>query len=119
MCWSRTTSSNGWKGAGVWHLVTAQGGGIQHIVLNSSDPWTEVDGERSSAKTKHPLLSDPAVRQALGMLVDRASVQEHIYGRTGIATGNFLNNPERYRSKTTKWEFNVDKANQVLEAAGW
>ena len=53
------------------------------------------------------------------MLVDRASVQEHIYGRTGVATGNFLNNPERFRSKNTKWEFNVEKANQLLEAAGW
>jgi peptide/nickel transport system substrate-binding protein len=104
---------------GKGRAVITPGGDIEHIQLNSTDPWTEVDGERSSAKTKHPLLSDPAVRQALGMLVDRASVQEHIYGRTGIATGNFLNNPERYRSKTTKWEFNVDKADQVLEAAGW
>ncbi|MBI3710837.1 MAG: peptide ABC transporter substrate-binding protein [Proteobacteria bacterium] len=95
------------------------GGNIEHIQLNSTDPWTEVDGERSSIKTKHPLLADPAVRQALGMLVDRASVEQHIYGRAGVATGNFLNNPERFRSKNTKWEFNIDKANQVLEAGGW
>src|SRR5437899_4350877 len=78
-----------------------------------------MDGERSSAKTTHPFLTDPAVRQALNLLVDRAAVQEQIYGRTGIATGNFLNAPERFRSKSTRWEFNVDKANQVLEAAGW
>jgi peptide/nickel transport system substrate-binding protein len=93
--------------------------GIEHIQLNSADPWTEVDGERSSPKTKHPLLSDPAVRQALALLVDRASVEAHIYGRTGVATGNFLNNPERFVSKNTKWEFNVDKANRLLEEAGW
>jgi peptide/nickel transport system substrate-binding protein len=99
-------------------LITASGN-IEHIQLNSTDPWTEVDGERANAKTKHPLLTDKAVRQALGMLVDRASTQEHIYGRTGVATGNFLNNPERFRSKNTKWEFNVDKANEILEAAGW
>jgi len=96
-----------------------QSGNVEHIQLNSTDPWTEIDGERSSAKTKHPLLTDPAVRQALGMLVDRASVQDHIYGRTGVATGNFLNNPERFRSKNTTWEFNIEKANQLLEAAGW
>jgi peptide/nickel transport system substrate-binding protein len=95
------------------------GGNIEHIQLNSTDPWTEVDGERSSAKTKHPLLSDPAVRQALAMLVDRAAVQKHIYGRTGIATGNFINNPEQFRSKSTKWEFNIEKANQLLDQAGW
>jgi peptide/nickel transport system substrate-binding protein len=92
---------------------------MEHIQINFADPWTEVDGERSSPKTKHPLLSDPVVRQALRLLVDRASVEKYIYGRTGVATANFLNNPERFVSKNTKWEFNVDKANQLLEEAGW
>ena len=95
------------------------GGNIEHIELNSTDPWTEVEGERSSIKTKHPLFSDPAVRQALALLVDRASVETHIYGRTGVATGNFINNPHRFVSKNTKWEFNVGKANQLLDEAGW
>jgi peptide/nickel transport system substrate-binding protein len=92
---------------------------MEHIQINFADPWTEVDGERSSPKSKHPLFSDPAVRQALRLLVDRASVEKYIYGRTGVATGNFLNSPERFVSKNTKWEFNVDKANQLLEEAGW
>ena len=92
---------------------------IEHIQINFSDPWTEVDGERSSPKTEHPLFSDPAVRRALCLLVDRASIEAHIYGRTGVATGNFLNNPERFVSKNTKWEFDVGKANRVLEEAGW
>jgi peptide/nickel transport system substrate-binding protein len=92
---------------------------IEHIQINSTDPWTEVDGERSSPKTRHPLFSDPAARQALRLLVDRASVEAHIYGRTGVATGNFLSNPERFVSKNTKWEFNIDKANRLLEEAGW
>ncbi len=96
-----------------------RGGNIEHIQLNSTDPWTEVDGERSSIKTQHPLFRDPAVRQAMKLLVDRASVEKHIYGRTGIATGNFINNPARFVSKNTKWEFNIEKANQLLEQAGW
>src|SRR5215475_7535653 len=33
------------------------------------------------------------------MLVDRQSVQDHIYGRSGVATGNFVSNPERLVSK--------------------
>ncbi len=97
----------------------ASTGNIEHIQLNNADPWTEVDGERSSPKSKHPFLTDPAVRQALNLLVDRASVQEQIYGRTGIATANFLNAPEQYRSKNTRFEFNIDKASQILEQAGW
>jgi peptide/nickel transport system substrate-binding protein len=95
------------------------GGNIEHIQCNFTDPNKDVDGERSSIKTTHPCLTDPAVRQALNLLVDRASVQEQIYGRTGIATANFLNAPPRFVSKSTKWELNIDKANQILEAAGW
>jgi peptide/nickel transport system substrate-binding protein len=96
-----------------------KGGGIEHIQLNTRDPWTEVDGERASLKTTHPTLSDLAVRQALALLVDRDSVEKHIYGRTGVATPNFFNNPERFRSKNTRYEFNVDKAIDILEKAGW
>ncbi len=95
------------------------GGNIEHIQCNFTDPNKDVDGERSSAKTAHPVLSDPAVRQALNLLVDRAAVQEQIYGRTGLATANFLNEPKKFASKATKWEFNVEKANQILEQAGW
>ncbi|MGH7097301.1 MAG: peptide ABC transporter substrate-binding protein [Stellaceae bacterium] len=96
-----------------------EGGAVEHIELNSTDPWTVVDGEFSSAKTKHPLLSDPAVREALGLLIDRDGVHKYIYGRTGLATGNYINNPKPFVSKNTRWEFNVQKANEVLDAAGW
>ena len=78
-----------------------------------------MDGERSSVKTKHPLFSDPAVVHALGLLIDRAAIQTYIYGRTGSATANFINRPERFVSKNTKWDFSVEKANQLLDGAGW
>ena len=61
----------------------------------------------------------PAVNRALRLLIDRASIQAHIYGRTGIATGNFINSTERFVSKNTIWEFNVEKANELLDEAGW
>jgi peptide/nickel transport system substrate-binding protein len=97
----------------------ALAGDIEHIQLNNTDPWTEVDGERSSIKSKHPFLTEPAVRQALSLLVDRGSVQEQLYGRQGQAASNFLNAPSKFASKANKWELNPDKANQILEAAGW
>jgi peptide/nickel transport system substrate-binding protein len=95
------------------------GANIEHIQLNNTDPWTEVDGERASATTTHPSLTDPAVRKALALLVDRQSVEDYIYGRTGKATANYLNNPPRFVSKKTSFEFNVDKANKILDDAGW
>ena len=94
-------------------------GNVEFIMLNSTDPSVEVDGERASVKTKHPLFSDPAVREAINLLIDRGSIEKFIYGRTAVATANFLNNPERFRSTSTKFEFNIEKANQILEAAGW
>jgi peptide/nickel transport system substrate-binding protein len=101
-------------------VVVFEGGSIEHIQLNNTDPWTEVEGgERSSMKTKHPFLTDPAVRQALNLLVDRQSVQDHIYGRGGVATRNFLNNPPAFRSKNTTFEFNIEKAIKILEDGGW
>ena len=95
------------------------GSDIEFVALNVTDPWNEVAGERASAKSKHPVFSDKAVRTAMAMLIDRKGIQDVIYGRGAVATANFLNNPPRFRSPNTKYEFNIDKAIQVLEAAGW
>ncbi|VXC32364.1 MULTISPECIES: peptide ABC transporter substrate-binding protein [unclassified Bosea (in: a-proteobacteria)] len=94
-------------------------GDIEFIILNTTDPWTEVDGERSSVKTKHPTLSDPKVRQAFNLLIDRDSIQKFIYGRGGRATASFVNEPKQFRSQKLKYEFNIDKANKILDEAGW
>ncbi|PYN81983.1 MAG: peptide ABC transporter substrate-binding protein [Candidatus Rokuibacteriota bacterium] len=97
----------------------AWGGQVEHILCNFSDPLKEVDGERSSLKAPHPFMTDAAVRSALSLVVDRASIQEQIYGRLGQTTANYLNAPTQFRSRNTRWEFSVEKANKVLEDAGW
>jgi len=89
------------------------------IYLNFADPGTEVDGERSNPKTRHPVFSDGRVRRALGHLVDRQSIATHIFGRLGVATTNYINVPVRYRSTHTSAEFNLAKAVALLEEAGW
>ena len=100
-------------------VAITQGGSIEYIQLNNTDPWTTVDGERSSSKTKHPFLTDPAVRNAVNLLVDRASVHKYIYGRTGIDTANFVNAPEKFAPKNTSYEFNITKAIKLLDDGGW
>ncbi|MBB5688090.1 peptide ABC transporter substrate-binding protein [Roseomonas alkaliterrae] len=94
-------------------------GAIEHIQLNAADPAREVDGERSHPSTQHPIFRDPAVRQAVALVVDRDSIQRFIYGRGGEATANFLNNPPRFRSPNMRYEFNIQRANEILDAAGW
>ena len=97
---------------GKGRVIITPGGDIEHIQLNTTDPWTEVDGERASLKTKHPIVQRPGGAPGAGAAGrPKDSVEKHIYGRTGNATANFINNPARFRSKTTKYEFNVDKAN--------
>ncbi|CUU15654.1 peptide/nickel transport system substrate-binding protein [Bradyrhizobium sp. JR7.2] len=94
-------------------------GNVEFIILNTTDPWTEVDGERSSVKTKHPTLSDPVVRQAFNLLIDREAIQKFIYGRGGIATASFVNQPQQFKSGKLTYAFDVDKANKILDEAGW
>jgi peptide/nickel transport system substrate-binding protein len=107
------------EASGRGRVLIVPTGNIEHIQLNNTDPWKTVDGQRSSIKTKHPFLTDPAVRQALNLLVDRLSVQKYIYGRTGVATANFINNPKKFRSPNTHYEFNIKKAIAILEKGGW
>ena len=107
------------EASGRGKMIFHAGSDIEFVALNVTDPWNEVDGERASAKSRHPAFSDKAVRDAMSLLIDRKGIAEVIYGRGAIATANFLNNPPRFRSPNTSYEFNIDKANQVLEAAGW
>jgi peptide/nickel transport system substrate-binding protein len=106
---------NGGKG----RVVIFDSANVEQIQLNNTDPNKEVDGERSSIKTTHPFLTDPAVRQALDLLVNRLAVEKYIYGRTGRATANIINNPQQFVSKNTSYAFDVAKAAALLEQAGW
>jgi len=89
------------------------------IYLNFTDSYTELEGERSHPKSRHPLFSDPVVRRAMGLLVDRKNLQEFVYGRQGTATANFINQPARLRSPNTRWAYDPQKAAALLDEAGW
>jgi len=105
----------GGKGVALPHL----GNSVEFVQLNFCDPYTEVEGERSHPKSRHPIFSEAAVRQALSLLTDRQSIQSALFGRAGVPTSNLVNNPARFRSPNTHNEFSLDKANAVLDAAGW
>jgi peptide/nickel transport system substrate-binding protein len=100
-------------------LVLSPGGGVEQIFFNLADPNTEVDGERSSPKSTHPFLRDQRVRQAMALAIDRATLAKQLYGPTGSATPNVLTIPTNLVSKNTSFEFNLDKANQMLDQAGF
>ena len=110
---------NGLLAGGKGDLVLGPGGGVEQILFNQADPNTEVDGERASLKTKHPFLTDQRVRQAMAMAVDRDTIARQLYGPTGDASPNVLTTPTNLASKNTRIDFSVDRANELLDQAGY
>lgn len=105
------------QGQGV--LLLNPGARTERMLVNRTDPNKETpDGERSSVLNPHPFFSDLNVRQAFAFAVDRQAIAD-LYGTAGIATGNNLVAPLSYNSPNTVWEYNLDKAEQLLDEAGW
>jgi peptide/nickel transport system substrate-binding protein len=105
--------------AGKGVVITEGGGGVEQIYINQTDPSKEVDGQRASIKMPHPFLTDLKVRQAFGMAVDRETIAKQLYGLEGDATPNVLTTPSKLNSKNMKSVFDIAKANQLLDEAGW
>ena len=96
------------------------GFGVEKIQINFSDPNKDVNGEKSSVQAPHPFLTDPKVREALSYLVDRDSITTNLYGAAGKPTCNIIPSvPPQTNSKNTTCGFDVAKANQLLDQAGW
>jgi peptide/nickel transport system substrate-binding protein len=100
-------------------FVVAQGPSLERIHINFSDPWTEVNGQISEMNTPHPFLTDPAVREALNLACDRQTIADEFYGPGQPPTANVLNGLPQWESPNTSWEYNLEKAAQVLDEAGW
>ena len=92
---------------------------VERIMINFTDPNKETaDGERSSLKFSHPFLSDLQVRRAMSMAIDREAIAAP-YGRGGKLTTNILVEPAFYASPNSAFEYNPQKAADLLEEAGW
>jgi len=101
-------------------VVSNYGALMERILINHSDPnRVAPSGERSSLEFSHPFLSDRTVRQALALAVDRDTIAKQLYGVTGKPTANFLVAPPEYVSSNTSYEFNPEKAKDLLDQAGW
>ena len=110
---------------GQGRLFVAPGNSVERIMINFSDPNTEVNGQRSEKNTPHPFLTDLAVRQAINLAADRETIARQFYIIEGEPpTANILTNTDLLgqfstESENTSFEFNVERARQVLEEAGW
>jgi peptide/nickel transport system substrate-binding protein len=100
-------------------ITVARGAGVERFNINFSDPNTEVDGQRSEMNTPHPFLADLAVRQALNVAIDRETISTEFYGEGQPVAKNILTGLEAFESPNTSWEFNAERAAQLLDEAGW
>ena len=100
-------------------LVTAVSSNVERVLINFADPNKEIDGARAEPSTRHPFLTDPKVRQALALAIDRKAIADQLYGKTGSATCNIVSGVPELESKNTKCEPDLARAEQLLEEAGW
>jgi peptide/nickel transport system substrate-binding protein len=99
-------------------LVNWAGAGTEKLLLNHSDPETELDGQRSHRDVPHPHFQDLRVRQAVALAIPRDVIAEELYGPAGTATGYTMNESPDYMPPGITWEYDIDRANELLDEAG-
>jgi peptide/nickel transport system substrate-binding protein len=107
--------------AGKGQAVSAFGTLVERIEVNMTNPSPDLpEGERSTAKHPHPILSDLRVRKALSMAIDREILVEIGYGQSGRVTCNLVPAPAAYASPNTDcFTQDIEGAKALLEEAGW
>ncbi len=106
---------------GAGKLLLFSQGYAERLHLNHSDPNTEVDGQRSEMNTPHPFLSDPAVRQAMALAINRQLIVDQLYIPDSIETAakDIFTGISSLESPNTELVYDPEMAKQVLEDAGW
>jgi peptide/nickel transport system substrate-binding protein len=106
---------------GKGQTIAAFGSLVERIMVNMTNPSSSLpEGERSTAKHPHPFLTDPAVRKALSMAIDRDLLVEIGYGQAGRPTCNLVPAPALYASDNTDClVHDMAGANALLDEAGW
>jgi peptide/nickel transport system substrate-binding protein len=97
------------------------GTGVEKLELNFSDPRTDVDGQKSQKDTPHPFLTDPAVRQALSLTIDRDTISTRFYDGPPVEPPgrNILTGIGIYESPNTSLQYDPAAAAKLLDDAGW
>lgn len=69
---------------------------------------------------KHPFFQDKRVRQAIACGIDKGEIVDVVlFGLGSPATGPYVPNTWPYNPDVKKYEYNPEKAKQLLKEAGW
>ncbi|RKF14975.1 peptide ABC transporter substrate-binding protein [Roseovarius spongiae] len=102
---------------GKGRVAVAFGSLVERVAINFTDPDPALGAARSTRAHAHPMLSDPAVRRALSMALDRGVMTEIGYGRAGRPTCDLLPPPEGPDAACL--EQDIPGARALLDEAGW
>lgn len=107
--------------AGKGQFIVAFGTLVERLEMNTTDPSADLpEGERSTAKHPHPILSDIRVRTALSKAIDRSILVEVGYGAGGKPTCNVIPAPDAWASDNTGCiAQDMEGAKALLDEAGW
>jgi peptide/nickel transport system substrate-binding protein len=102
-------------------LIISPTTNTERLHFNFADPDTEVDGQRAEVNTPHKFLSDPVVRQAISLAIDRETIANQLYlgGTQEPATMDVLKGVPALESPNNLLVFDPDEANRLLDEAGW
>jgi peptide/nickel transport system substrate-binding protein len=109
------------EAGGKGSFVNAFGTLVERIEINMTDPSPALpEGERSTTKHPHPIFSDPNVRKALSMAIDRQALVDIGYGGAGRPTCNLVPAPAYQASDNTEClTQDIEGAKALLAEAGW
>lgn len=108
------------EAAGKGKLIGSFGSMVERIELNQTDPSPALGDERSTLAHPHPFLTDPAVRRALSMAIDRPILAELAYGPAGKPTCTIVPVPEDFTSGRDEClKQDIQGANRLLDEALW
>ena len=108
--------------AGKGQVVSAFGTSVERFMINATNPDPALGDKRGTVEGgPHPYLSDPAVRKALSMAIDRQVISDVGYGAAGKPTCNVLPAPAIYASTANDSCLvqDIAGANKMLDDAGW
>lgn len=98
------------------HFESMPSGESEMLLFNLADP--KANAPLDTVASPHPILSDPSVRQAIQLGIDKHLIVESLLGGNPEVSSSALA-AERFGCAMGTSEYNPEKAKALLEEAGW
>ncbi len=99
-------------------LSSDPGPGAERLVLNLADPAVDAPPADVVARSAHPILGDPRVREAIELGINKKEIIDKLlFGLAPVGTNELHIGWAKCATRPS--EFGPDRARQLLDQAGW